>query len=306
MGVGTPRVPGFSNGELMRDLVKLVTDSPSYIFGRFETIRTAYSLAKRTAQGVPIRKVRLHLSERYGTELSALTISPSGLISTSRTTMTHVLELSRDAFSGGLRLSDAARSGILESARTVELHGAATPRTSYRELLQSPALREREAILSVTSSAQLAEVQALAGDPTLVDVVAGYLGYTPERVSSWLFWSLRNQLTYAEREARYQTVGFHYDVHGLNFLYVNFYITDVDRNSGAHVLIEGSHRGKRLRQLLGTAKVTDSEARRRYGDGRIKCIEGPAGTGFFEDTSCYHKALAPLSDDRLMLQFRYQ
>ncbi|MDB4990633.1 MAG: hypothetical protein JWN04_5811 [Myxococcaceae bacterium] len=203
-------------------------------------------------------------------------------------------------------LSPDARNAILESARTVELHGAATPQTSYTAMLASPALREREAILSVTSSARLPQVRALAGDPILVDVVAGYLGYTPERVSSWLFWSPRNQLTHAEREARFQTVGFHYDVHGLNFLYVNFYITDVDRQSGAHVLIEGSHRGKRLRQLFGTAKVTDSEATRRYGPGRIKCIEGPAGSGFFEDASCYHKALAPLSNDRLMLQLRYQ
>ena len=37
----------------------------------------------------------------------------------------------------------------------------------------------------------------------------------------------------------------------------------------------------------------------------IQLIEGPAGTGFFEDASCFHKALIPTSGERLMLQVRY-
>jgi hypothetical protein len=35
-------------------------------------------------------------------------------------------------------------------------------------------------------------------------------------------------------------------------------------------------------------------------------MEGRAGEGFFEDTLCFHKALAPAKRDRLMFQLRYQ
>ena len=52
--------------------------------------------------------------------------------------------------------------------------------------------------------------------------------------------------------------------------------------------------------------IGDAEARETYGPEAERLIEGPAGSGFLEDTSCYHKALAPVSADRLMLQFRYQ
>jgi ectoine hydroxylase-related dioxygenase (phytanoyl-CoA dioxygenase family) len=101
-------------------------------------------------------------------------------------------------------------------------------------------------------------------------------------------------------------VRFHYDVHGFNFVYVNFYLSDTDRDSGAHVLIAGSHRDKSLRQLFGSARISDEAALRRYGAERVRIIEAKAGSGFFEDTACYHKALPPSARDRLMLQLRYQ
>ena len=110
----------------------------------------------------------------------------------------------------------------------------------------------------------------------------------------------------AERETAQQTVRFHYDVHGYNFIYVNFYLQDTDERTGAHVLIEASHHDKKPRHLLGSARLDDDQAYRDYGANRIRVMRGPAGTGFFEDTTCYHKALAPIDQPRLMLQIRYQ
>ncbi len=97
---------------------------------------------------------------------------------------------------------------------------------------------------------------------------------------------------------------FHFDVHALNFIYVFFYLTDVDSQSGAHELIPGSHRKKKLAHLLSGARKSDAEIHDYYG-GRSTVISGAAGSGFIEDTSCFHRALPPIARPRLALQIRY-
>jgi len=103
-----------------------------------------------------------------------------------------------------------------------------------------------------------------------------------------------------------QTIDYHYDVDGFNFLYANFYLLDTSVRNGAHLLIEGSSRRKQLRHLLGKARLSDAEAHDAYGLTAERTFEGPAGFGFLEDASCYHKALRPLDGERLMLQLRYR
>ncbi|MCA1720944.1 MAG: hypothetical protein LC779_07565, partial [Actinobacteria bacterium] len=132
-----------------------------------------------------------------------------------------------------------------------------------------------------------------------------YLGYEPQTCRPWLFWSYAGDYTEQERQAAGQTYFFHYDVFGYNFLYVNYYLTDVTRDRGAHVLVAGSHDRKPLGMLLGSAIVAEQRVRSTYGADAIRIIEGPAGTGFVEDTSCLHLATPPETGDRLMLQFRY-
>ena len=50
---------------------------------------------------------------------------------------------------------------------------------------------------------------------------------------------------------------------------------------------------------------TDEQIRRYYGQERIATLEGPAGSGFAEDTVCFHKGLHPERNDRLVLQVRF-
>jgi len=56
--------------------------------------------------------------------------------------------------------------------------------------------------------------------------------------------------------------------------------------------------------LFHSAVQTDEAVIAYYGKENEITIEGPAGFGFVQDSSCYHKALAPISDNRLMLQLR--
>ncbi len=121
-----------------------------------------------------------------------------------------------------------------------------------------------------------------------------------------LQWSFVATASDRYRDANWHTVTFHYDVQDLDILYVIFYLTDTDRNSGAHELITGSHDAKSMKFLLSSARRDDVSLRAHYKNGRaFQIIEGKAGSGFIEDTSCFHRARIPVSAPRLALQLRY-
>jgi hypothetical protein len=292
--------------DFIRTGVRRLVETPHYALGRFQIARAVHASVCRTRQALLNDRPELVISDNYKDELTPVRAGCSGLVESSIDADRHVDGLARRAFSTGLQLTEPAVAALRAAAQRLPLeeNGRALP--SFAELTASRHLREQIAIATVGSSSKLPEIGALAGDPMITEVIARYLGYTPSRASSWLFWSFQNAISDERREAAYQTIRFHYDVHGFNFLYVNFYLLDTDARSGAHVLIEGSHRDKRLRHLLGSAKLDDERAVLCYGRERIKVMEGRAGSGFFEDAACYHKALPPLERDRLMLQLRYQ
>jgi hypothetical protein len=132
-----------------------------------------------------------------------------------------------------------------------------------------------------------------------------YLGYQPPKADIRLFWSFVSNLSENERRQQFQTIDYHVDIHDFNFCYAHFYLTDTDARSGAHVMVRGSHTRKPLTWLIGSARKSDAQIASRYTSNDVLTIEGPAGTGFLEDTSCYHKALPPLERMRLLLQIRY-
>ena len=148
------------------------------------------------------------------------------------------------------------------------------------------------------------EIDRLCTDPILLAVASQYLGYRPQHVEARLYWSFICSVTREDRLAQWQTVDYHFDVDGYSFIYANFYITSVDRNSGAHAYIRGSHKRKPWWMLLHSAKQTDETVFQYFGEDNEVLVEGAAGYGFLEDASCYHKALPPKTRERLMLQIR--
>lgn len=148
-------------------------------------------------------------------------------------------------------------------------------------------------------------VKSIAEDPQVYAITARYLGYSPSHIESRLMWSFVTGCSPEERRAATQTIDYHFDVHHYSFLYANYYLTDSDARSGAHVMIEGSHRRKPLAWMLGRAHREDAAVLGFYGAGSELVLAGPKGLGFIQDASCFHKALAPLDRPRLMLQVRY-
>jgi hypothetical protein len=144
----------------------------------------------------------------------------------------------------------------------------------------------------------------LCKDPKLLEIAMRYIGGFPKSIRPRLWWSVAGDATVEERLKANQTVLFHYDLEGFQFLYFNFYISEVDQSTGPHVAVLGTHRRKKLGHLLGSATRSDDEVQSTYGKENVLTITGPPGYGFIEDTFCFHKATAPTTKDRLMLQIR--
>lgn len=139
----------------------------------------------------------------------------------------------------------------------------------------------------------------------ILQIIEKYLGNIND-VDIRLNYSPVCNLDNKSRESYNQTVSWHYDVHALNFVYVFFYINGADKYSGAHQLIKGSHKKKLFfKHLLGSVIQKNSELEKFYNKDDFITIEGSEGNGFIEDTSCFHRALAPVSNSRLCLQLRY-
>ena len=68
-------------------------------------------------------------------------------------------------------------------------------------------------------------------------------------------------------------------------------------NSGASVVL-----CSRTQHDLNAVK---EDLEQDYSTNDFIVVEGSAGYGFIEDTSCYHRALKPINKSRLCLQFRY-
>ena len=145
----------------------------------------------------------------------------------------------------------------------------------------------------------------IAADPVALSVMAGYLGYTPTRWDINLFWSFASDAALEARKIATQTTEFHFDVHSYNFAYAAYYLLDTDRTNGAHVMITHSHKDKPTSWLFGSANQKDDVVYAHYPKDRVLIIEGKAGTGFWQDSSCYHKALPPEKSERLLFQVRY-
>lgn len=293
----------------MRRLAHLLVHQPDYVLGRLATVRDVYSAmhaVKDAVAGAP--PLRIH--DLYSETLVPVEIAPSGYLVQATPADQQVKDMRKQSYSLGPNLTHDAIAQIRDAAhsRPLELRGAGPARTcpSYEVLMASPELSSWTAIGTVVDSSKLPVIRALAGDPALHETARRFLGYQPRQVSSWLFWSLANDLSEDQRRGAYQTIDFHYDVDGYNFMYANFYLLETGPHNGAHVLIEGTSRRKRLRDLMGSACLSDAEARQAYGQDRERLMAGPAGFGFVEDASCYHKALPPQDSDRLMLQFRYR
>lgn len=161
------------------------------------------------------------------------------------------------------------------------------------------------AVADVNCALPCEAIDQVAADPLLAEISRRYLGYEPKQVKTRLYWSPVSDLSDDERRENGQTVDFHYDIEPTRALYVFFYITPADRDSGAHVAMMRSHRIKSLPMIFSSSFQPECRVLAHYGEASQTVIEGGAGFGFLEDPAAFHKVLVPRKRERLVLQLRY-
>jgi len=162
------------------------------------------------------------------------------------------------------------------------------------------------AVADVVSPRSCPALIEVARDRNILALFRRCKGYAPRRVVVRLFWYFAVEASHPANALLPNRGGlYHYDVPGPDSLYVFFYLTDTDRDSGAHAAVEGSHRCKALSMLFGTRYRSDAEIHDHYGEALETIIEGPAGLGFAEDPFCFHKFCHIRKNNRLMLQLQY-
>ena len=264
-----------------------------YALGRFRTVRLAYAGIRRLTDG------RVSVQQN-----GSSTLFPDADIKNI------VQTISKEAVFLGLNLPANIVAEIDAFARSEPLHTNYDPHGptfQYADVRQGKAPDGRSVpIGGIREPTRCPAVQAVVNDPVLRSIVRNYLGHEPREVMTIINWSFASDFSDEERRRlRHHVIDYHYDVGGYNFVYANFYITDTDRYSGAHVMMKRSHNRKPLRMLLGSASANEARVHKQFGIENEITIEGPAGTGFVQDTSCYHRATPPTHGDRLMLAVRF-
>lgn len=137
---------------------------------------------------------------------------------------------------------------------------------------------------------------AIANRPTLIEIVARYLGCQPTLGYLAVWWSYRTSLGAQHAE------NFHRDVDDWRFVKLFIYLSDVGTEGGPHVYVTHSVSSSQLRKI---ERFSDAEVTRAFGEENILRLVGNAGTGFLEDTFGIHKGQPVLRGRRLMFQAVY-
>jgi len=153
-------------------------------------------------------------------------------------------------------------------------------------------------------------IDRISRNNTIVAIVRKYLGTEPVLWLTQLRWSFassdnpaRFSPSIERKPGQYDFHDFHYDAHDFKSLTAFVHLTDVSQDSGPHMIVVGSHKNKRLKDLAHISLKGDV-ADKIYGN-KIRAILGKKGLVFLEDTSCYHRAAICNKERRLLLSIDY-
>lgn len=141
-------------------------------------------------------------------------------------------------------------------------------------------------------------VKHLVYDKNILKICEKYLGKNFKIIDCHSWWSFS-----PSEESNNHQYGFHYDIDSPKFLKFFLYLTDVDIDTGPHVIVKGTHRNKSYTEKVNR-RVHEEYLSKKYGNDKIIIKTGPRGSLFFEDTFAYHKGTTP-KKPRLILQAEY-
>lgn len=149
-------------------------------------------------------------------------------------------------------------------------------------------------------------ISKVVNDPTIQAIAKSYIGKKARYNGCSLTWTFPvNGLPYDVNMQ--ESCNFHYDIDDYTSLRFFFYLTHVGSDNGPHVCVLGSHKKKGLRHILNfwSRKRSDEAIFQAYGAHKIIKILGDSGSGFVEDTFCFHKGTVPRKEPRLLLMLHF-
>ncbi len=150
------------------------------------------------------------------------------------------------------------------------------------------------------------EVQKIAFDENLLNLVGSFLGSEPILCQTNCWWSVANSTHRSNLSTNAQL--FHQDTEYLKFVKVFIYLTDVNDNNGPHQYVQGT--SKIAQSKLGedykpSNRVEDNKVAEIFGVDNILTFTGKRGSVIIEDTFGLHKGTPVVEDSRLLLQLEY-
>lgn len=262
-----------------------------FIFGRFNFIRYLYALRSR---------LKLSSTTASSTESLFTQIEPDRVVDT----------LNQDGIYTDFSLPSDILQGLLEQTKTQNCFAGGDPNMGFKIEEKSQVDRVYDKPFYVARyfniSSGWAEISQLANDPKVREIADRYIGQQAKYTGASLFWTFPIRGTSQDADQQKFSY-FHYDLDDLASLRFCFYLTDVDAESGPHLCIRGSHLKKSFFDVLNLfTRIQPAEKLSKfYGREKFLTLEGKSGTGFIEDTFCFHKGIPPLSKPRLFLQLHF-
>jgi hypothetical protein len=270
----------------LKNLVKNPKNITRFILGRFYLVRLILSWLDRGSEGKETND-----SQSLFTDLD---------------TQSAVNSLKRDGCFRELALPQHVVQEILDYTKSNDCYAGGDPSLGFRISEKQELDRVYSKPFYIADYFNVSElcpaISNLASDAKLQAIANHYVGKQAKYTGCSLTWVFPVEgLPYDAH--RQESCNFHYDIDDYASLRVFFYLTNVTSESSPHVFVCGSHKKKSLSHVLNflSRKQTDKAIFQFYGTEKVISIYGQAGSGFIEDTCCFHKGTVPRSQPRLML-----
>ena len=146
-------------------------------------------------------------------------------------------------------------------------------------------------------------IQKLAANEIFLKICRDYFGTDP------IISNIGVAVTYPTDEPKTEYAQlYHFDLDRLKWLKFFIYLSDVKKENGPHMYIEGSHKTFSKPYNLvkkGYVRIPDHEFFNHVSKSKERIITGDKGTILVGDTSAFHKGKSLTSGKRILLQIEY-
>ena len=263
-----------------------------FILARFHILRQLYRFFQKLKPDILVQgDRRATLFEQLDSTLAVKTLQQEGLYLGLNLPHSFLVELlqylsTQDCYAGG----ETNLGFKIAEKKQLDLH------------FPQPFYVARYFNLSTTCP----QIIRLANDPKLQQVARSYIGKLSKYIGCSLFWTFPIEGESMDSQQQMFQY-FHYDIDDFAGVRFCFYLTDVSLDDGPHVCVRGSHIKKRLNYVLNflTRIQTQEKLAKTYALEQFLTIADAAGSGFIEDTFCFHKGNPPKTKPRLFLQLHF-